>query len=80
MKKNEIIYAKKQRDNVSFLKIHKMLVSDLLFFYTTYVRHLEMTTIVFAGALYGLFKVFFKYLLLLLLKNFDIRLQLLLVI
>lgn len=54
MKKNEIIYAKKQRDNVSFLKIHKMLASDLLFFYTTCVRHL--------------------------LKNLDIKLQLLLVI
>ena len=32
MKKNEIIYAKKQRDNVSFLKIHKMLASDFILF------------------------------------------------
>ena len=63
MTKKEIIYAKKQRDNISLLKIHKMLASDLLFFYTTYilfltnVRNLQMSNIVLAGALYGIFKV-----------------------
>ena len=63
MTKKEIIYAKKQRDNISLLKIHKMLASDLLFFYTTYilflinVRNLQMSSIVLAGALYGIFKV-----------------------
>ena len=63
MIKKEIIYAKKQRDNISLLKIHKMLASDLLFFYTTYilfltnVRNLQMSNIVLAGALYGIFKV-----------------------